>query len=63
MSKDRKLKKSKKREEKIKQRRSYEKAQAMEGASEEAKNSGRLQLIVFFAVAILGAAFIIFANS
>lgn len=63
MSKDRKLKKSKKREEKIKKRRMHEKAQAAEGPSESAKNSGKLQLIVFFAVAIAGAILIIIANS
>jgi type IV secretory pathway component VirB8 len=63
VSNDRKLKKSKKREEKIKKRKMLEKAQATEGTSEAQKNSGRLQLIVFFAVAIIGAIFIIIANS
>lgn len=63
MSKDRKLKKSKKREEKIKKRKMHEQAQAAEGTSESAKNSGRLQLMVFFAVAIAGAILIIIANS
>lgn len=63
MSQDRKFKKNKKREEKLKQKRMHEMAQAAEGTSEEQKNSGRLQLIVFFAVAIAGAILIIIANS
>ncbi len=63
MSNDRKLKKAKKREEKIKKRKMLEQAKAAEGASDAEKNSGRLQLIVFFGVAILGAIFIIIANS
>jgi hypothetical protein len=56
---DRKQKKIKKREEKLKKQKLLEQQRRDQGVTETEKNSGRLQLIVFFGVALAGAVFII----
>lgn len=60
---DRRQKKNKKREEKLKQKKLREQQAKDQGVTETEKNSGRLQLMVFFAVAVLGAGLIIFMNT
>gem|GEM_PF-2345638 len=59
MTMDRKQKKIKKREEKLKKQKLLEQQRRDQGVTETEKNSGRLQLIVFFGVALAGAVFII----
>ncbi len=57
---DRKQRKAQKRAEKVKQKKMREKQQALEGYSESEKKSGKLQLAIFFGVAIAGALIYIF---
>ena len=63
MTMDRRQKKNKKREEKLKQKKLREQKAREQGVTESEKTSGRLQLIVFFAVAVVGAALIIIMNT
>lgn len=56
---DRKQKKIKKRVEKLKKQKLLEQQRRDQGVTETQKSSGRLQLMVFFGVALAGAVFII----
>jgi len=56
---DRKQRKAKKREEKIKKQKQRELEKKSEGISSEEKKSGMLQIMVFVGVAIVGAAIIV----
>ncbi|MCF8058867.1 MAG: hypothetical protein K9K67_06210 [Bacteriovoracaceae bacterium] len=59
MTMDRKQKKIKKRVEKLKKQKLLEQQRRDQGVTETQKSSGRLQLMVFFGVALAGAVFII----
>jgi hypothetical protein len=59
MTMDRKQRKAKKREDKIRRKRELEAKKKSEGVSEVEKKSGKVQLIVFGLVALAGALLII----
>lgn len=59
MAMDRKQRKAKKREEKIKRKKDMESRKKAEGVSEGEIKSGKIQLAVFGAVALAGALLII----
>ena len=59
MTMDRKQRKAKKREEKIKRKRDLEMRKKAEGVSEVEIKSGKVQLIVFGLIALAGALLII----
>jgi hypothetical protein len=56
---DRKQRKAKKREEKLKQKRDLEMRKKAEGVSDVELKSGKIQLVVFAVVALAGALLII----
>jgi len=59
MTMDRKQRKAKKREEKLKQKRDLEMRKKAEGVSDVELKSGKIQLVVFAVVALAGALLII----
>jgi len=57
---DRRQRKAKKREDKLKKHKLHQEKLKNEGISDKDKKSGNLQLFIFFGVAIIGAIVIIF---
>jgi len=57
---DRKQRKAKKREEKVRKQKAREAQKAAEGITKDEKKSGILQLYIFIGVALVGAAVILY---